>query len=594
MPQPRQLLLPPGQQIAVTWGIPNNFGGMTSALLHRARSFVEEANTPVTIVTFEPRADTTDAAARLRKLNKLAHGVDIRNIYDHWRLHPGTAESSALPAEPITVHDHAETARASDGASMTTWSLNGQIVRREHARPDGSTAVTETVVRSRFGASRRQFTAHDADGAPVQTWSGAWAFYSSWMDHLVANSPTFAIVDSKTAARFMLTYTNPNLVRMHVVHNSHLEGDTRPFGLLRESREQVLVGAASFDALVFLTRRQRDDFEALLGGSDNHEVIPNGRPMPALPPTTERNPWRGVVLASLTPRKRLDHALRVLAAVRATGEPATLRIFGSGPERGSLEQLARACGLEGAVEFCGYVPDAAEAFGEASWTLLTSEFEGAPLVLTEAMSRGCIPICYDIPYGPSDIIQHGESGLLVPANDSAAAAECLRNFVKLGEKQRSRMRAAAIAAAKAHADHAIVSSWGAAQRRAAVRAAQDRPVLTGVLKHAGVRYRRARLSVTGLIEGLPHKAMVWAELHNPRTRARVRVAARRYGDRVSATFGGEASEFLAGSSRLNLRFIVQSDGSHQQLTPSRMLAPDTRSLTTRVRRRVRSLLRPGP
>ncbi|WP_200914854.1 glycosyltransferase [Arthrobacter sp. Leaf234] len=41
----------------------------------------------------------------------------------------------------------------------------------------------------------------------------------------------------------------------------------------------------------------------------------------------------------------------------------------------------------------------------ASFTLLTSTTEGLPLVLLEAMSGGCLPIAYDIPYGPADLIE---------------------------------------------------------------------------------------------------------------------------------------------------------------------------------------------
>lgn len=583
-------LLPPGQQVTITWGIPDDFGGMTSALMHRARSFVEVAHTPVTIVTFEPRADTADAVARLRSIDLLAPGVDIQNIYDHWRLNSGTADPTIGPADPIPVHDQAQTVRASNGASMTTWTLEDQVVRREHARADGSTAVTETVDRRRPGPPRRRFTSHDADGVPTQRWSGAWAFYSSWMNHIVGNSPTFAIIDSKTAARFMLSYSHPELVRMHVLHNSHLDGSKRPYGPLRASREQVLAGSEAFDALVFLTSRQRDDFQALLGPSDHHEVIPNGRPMPPLLPAMDRSPWRGVLLASLTPRKRLDHALRILAAVRTAGKPATLSIFGSGPERVRLEQLARSLGLTGSVEFCGHVPNAAAAYADASWTLLTSEFEGSPLVLTEALSRGCIPICYDIPYGPGDVIQHRSSGFLVQASDVNAAAQCLDEFLQLSEHDRARMRTAAIASAQAQSDYAIVTSWGGAQRRAVVRARQDRPASTARLKRAGVRYRRALLSVTGRIEGMPAKAQVWAELLNPKTRARVRRAAVRHGDRVSVSFDSEASKFLGGSSRLTLRFIVGWGSSTQTLAPSHMLVPDTRTLKARIRRRARSLL----
>ena len=49
--------LPDGRQLAVTWGIPDRYGGMTSALLHRSRAFVRLAGREVDIVTFDAMPD---------------------------------------------------------------------------------------------------------------------------------------------------------------------------------------------------------------------------------------------------------------------------------------------------------------------------------------------------------------------------------------------------------------------------------------------------------------------------------------------------------------------------------------------------------
>src|SRR5699024_10218082 len=67
-----------------------------------------------------------------------------------------------------------------------------------------------------------------------------------------------------------------------------------------------------------------------------------------------------------------------------------------------------------AVRLHGHRTGAKSNFHTSSFSLLTSRFEGQPLVVLESMSAGCIPICYEVDYGPADIIDHGVNGFLVP------------------------------------------------------------------------------------------------------------------------------------------------------------------------------------
>ena len=62
---------------------------------------------------------------------------------------------------------------------------------------------------------------------------------------------------------------------------------------------------------------------------------------------------------------------------------------------------------------------------ESSIFILSSRFEGFGMVLIEAMSQGCACVSFDCESGPSDIIDAGVDGLLVPDQDNAAMAEAL-------------------------------------------------------------------------------------------------------------------------------------------------------------------------
>ena len=271
----------------------------------------------------------------------------------------------------------------------------------------------------------------------MRQWTGAWAFYADWLDGLIGGERAFAITDSKTVANFMAHYRRPNLVSLHVVHNSHLEGAQRPYGELRPSRRAVFTQLERFDGVVFLTERQRADAAALVSDPGNLSVVPNGIDPPDVEPALDRDrdPAAGVVVAGLTRRKRVGHAIDVVRECRRAGLPVTLVVFGDGGDAAALRAHVADAGLADAVTFAGHRDDAAEAFATASWTLLTSTSEGSPLVLAEAMSRGCLPVAYDIPYGPADLIVDGVDGLLVPDGDRAAAAAAVAKLVDMAPER---------------------------------------------------------------------------------------------------------------------------------------------------------------
>ena len=93
----------------------------------------------------------------------------------------------------------------------------------------------------------------------------------------------------------------------------------------------------------------------------------------------------------------------------------TLHIYGDGPDREKLEGEIHSLGMDGRIFLEGAVSNVAEAISRASIFLLTSDTEGLPNSLLEAMSLGLAPISTDCPVGgPRMVIRSGENGLLIP------------------------------------------------------------------------------------------------------------------------------------------------------------------------------------
>ena len=89
----------------------------------------------------------------------------------------------------------------------------------------------------------------------------------------------------------------------------------------------------------------------------------------------------------------------------------TLNIYGGGKKE-DFQPLVEKYGLADALKLNGPVSNILEKYLENSIFVLSSRFEGLPLVLMEAMSTGLPSVSFACPCGPRDIIHDGEDGIL--------------------------------------------------------------------------------------------------------------------------------------------------------------------------------------
>ncbi|PTX96886.1 hypothetical protein DB345_06840 [Spartobacteria bacterium LR76] len=129
-------------------------------------------------------------------------------------------------------------------------------------------------------------------------------------------------------------------------------------------------------------------------------------------------------IGRLVPQKDFTTFLRAAALVVEKSPEARFVIFGEGPEEAELKALAVRLGLEERVQFAGYVGDRQAVYGAIDLLLLTSRYEGTPMVLLEAMAAG-VPICATGVDGTAEILTSGETALLFPPADPQAAAEAI-------------------------------------------------------------------------------------------------------------------------------------------------------------------------
>jgi glycosyltransferase involved in cell wall biosynthesis len=141
-----------------------------------------------------------------------------------------------------------------------------------------------------------------------------------------------------------------------------------------------------------------------------------------------------VVLAAgrLHPQKGFDILLRAFAVVR-TATPCRLIIMGEGDERTRLEDLAQALGVNDDVSLVGFVQNPYAMMSRAATFVVSSRWEGFSVVLLEALACGVPVVSTNCASGPSEILDGGRYGALVPVEDEAALADGILRA--LGERR---------------------------------------------------------------------------------------------------------------------------------------------------------------
>jgi len=109
-----------------------------------------------------------------------------------------------------------------------------------------------------------------------------------------------------------------------------------------------------------------------------------------------------------------------------------LVILGEGAERPVLEQLVRDLSLEDRVSLPGFVVNPLPFMRSARVFVLSSEYEGMPNSLLQAVACGTAVVSTDCKSGPREILRDGRLGRLVPVNDSRAMAGAILEAIDVG------------------------------------------------------------------------------------------------------------------------------------------------------------------
>ena len=136
-------------------------------------------------------------------------------------------------------------------------------------------------------------------------------------------------------------------------------------------------------------------------------------------------------------QKNFELLIRSFVKAFDKSQKVKLFIYGEGRLKNHLQNIIDKTGYSSQIILQGRVKNIADAYAEADAFVLSSNYEGMPNALIEAMASGLPSISSNCPTGPSDLINDGQNGLLVPIKNENAMAEAMKKLFedeKLREK----------------------------------------------------------------------------------------------------------------------------------------------------------------
>jgi glycosyltransferase involved in cell wall biosynthesis len=215
--------------------------------------------------------------------------------------------------------------------------------------------------------------------------------------------------------------------------SNRLDRGDQPFPVAQGYRAFLRAYPSFIDHLIAMSPAMAEETVRMTRiSADRVSVIANppspepvGAPTPPLPGGDYL-----IGIGRLTPQKRWDRAIDALARVER--RDAKLMIVGEGVARHELENQIDALGLRSRVHLPGYSTNPRPALAQARALVLTSDFEGVPGVLQEALALGTPVVTTESSVAIREIVAYPHLGSVVPTDDPAALVSAFDHWLAPG------------------------------------------------------------------------------------------------------------------------------------------------------------------
>lgn len=164
-----------------------------------------------------------------------------------------------------------------------------------------------------------------------------------------------------------------------------------------------------------------------------------------------------IAVGRLGYQKGFDNLIKAWFYVEQKYPDWTLDIYGEGPDKESLLSLIRKNNLVN-VHLCSPTTQITQVYRKGAFLVMSSRYEGLPMVLIEAQTFSLPTISFDCPFGPREIITHEQDGLLVENQNIQKLAEAMQ-FLMTNTEKRMFFSKNASNAAQRFTKEKIIAEW---------------------------------------------------------------------------------------------------------------------------------------
>lgn len=210
-----------------------------------------------------------------------------------------------------------------------------------------------------------------------------------------------------------------------------------------------------FDRFVVLTEEDKGYW----GGMSNIQVIPNAALFMA-DRYADMSRKRVIAVGRMDYQKGFDRLIDAWQIVCSTGlfQQWRLDIFGQGEWKDMLKARIKEYGLQNSLHLNEPTKEIAKEYADSSMLVMSSNYEGFPMVMIEAMACGLPVVTFDFKCGPRDIIKDEENGLIVPDGDIQALADAMMRLMA-NESLRQTMSVEARKVTETYSEEVVMGKW---------------------------------------------------------------------------------------------------------------------------------------
>lgn len=261
------------------------------------------------------------------------------------------------------------------------------------------------------------------------------------------NSYDFVVIHSMTKLTVSLLLAG--LKHHNLITVEHISSESS--GFILKTLKRLLY--PKVNNIVVLTKKDAEFYNKL---HDSVSVIRNPSPFASKPLYSSQS-RKIIAIGSLIKRKGFDRLIEAWKDIEPLSKDFTLDIYGEGEEKENLLRLIEEYKLK-KIRLMGQTDNVYEIYKSASFFIMTSHFEGLPMVLIEAQSLGLPIVSYDCPYGPSEIITDGANGYLVEDNNKYLLVEKVLSLINNTQLRKS-MSYNALANSKYYSIEEVKKRW---------------------------------------------------------------------------------------------------------------------------------------